>query len=259
MTDTPTYAPGTPSWVDLGTSDVEGAKAFYSALFGWEAFTFPDPAAGGYGMFLLNGKQVAGVGPLTNRDQPSAWSTYIATDDANSTADAVRQAGGRVVVEPMDVFDAGRMAVLQDPTGAHFCAWQAGTHTGAEVVNQTGSFAWNELYTRDLETAKAFYNSVFGWEADTHPMGEGGTMYTEWKLNDRTIGGAMDMNTLEIPSDVPPHWLTYFVVDDCDASVAKAQELGATVVVPTMDIEPGRFSILFDPQGAVFAVFSSKN
>lgn len=255
MTESPTYAPGTPLWVDLGSPDLEGSKSFYGGLFGWEAETSPIPEAGGYTLFRSNGKLVAGAGPLQDPNQPPAWSTYVATDDADATAQRVREAGGQVVMEPMTVMDQGRMAIFMDPTGAFISIWQPGAHRGAELVNQPNSLAWNELATRDLPRAKEFYKKVFGWESETSSM-ENGSSYTEWKLNGRSIGGAIEMNG-GFPPDVPPHWLTYFSVSSVDAAVKKAEELGGRVVVPPTDIgSAGRFAVLTDPQGAVFAVHS---
>jgi predicted enzyme related to lactoylglutathione lyase len=200
-------------------------------------------------MFLLNGKMVAGLGPLMSPDQPPAWSTYIATDDADDTARRVREAGGQVIVEPMDVLDAGRMAVFVDPTGAFISVWQPGQHQGADLVNEPNTFCWNELDTRNLAAAKDFYRHVFNWE------GESSEQYTEWKLNGRSIAGAMEMGD-QIPANVPPYWLTYFAVEDCGATVAKAQSLGGQVVVPSTDTPMGPFAVLSDPQGAVFAVIA---
>ena len=247
----PTYEPGVPMWVDLGSPDVEASRRFYGQLFGWQAQDL-GPEAGGYTMFLLDGKQAAAVGPLMSPQQPPAWSTYVSTSDATATARKVEQAGGKVVMEPFDVMDQGRMGVFTDPGGAYFSVWQPGQHRGAEVVNVPNSFSWNELATRDIDGAKRFYAAVFGWGAETH--GD----YTEWKLNGRSIGGAMPMGD-RYPPNVPPHWLVYFTVEDADASAAKAQELGGRVLVPPMDIEPGRFAVVADPQGAAFGLFKLKS
>lgn len=254
MTDAPEYAPGTPNYVDLASPDAEASKAFYGGLFGWEAGD-GDPQYGNYSLFLLDGKNVAGLGPTMSPNQPPAWLTYVATDNADATTEKVRNAGGQVVMGPMDVGDMLRMAIYTDPTGAFFAVLQPGTYRGAEVVNQTGSFSWNELATRDMPRAKAFYHAVFGWDADTDDSMAG--PYTTWKLNDRAIGGGRVMGDQE-PADRPPHWLTYFNVENCDAAVSKAQELGATVLAPSMDIEIGQMAVLQDPQGAVFAVFAPK-
>jgi predicted enzyme related to lactoylglutathione lyase len=252
--EAPSYAPGTPMWVDLSTPDLEAARAFYGALFGWEAEE-PHPEAGGYTMFTLDGKLVAGLGPIMSPDQPPAWSTYVASADADATIEKVREAGGHVVVEPMDVMEAGRMASFVDPTGAYLGIWQPGQHQGAELVNQPGSFIWNELDTRDIEAAKPFYQRVFGWTART--SGDGGMDYTEWQLDGRSIGGGMQMNE-EFPPDVPPHWRTYFAVQDCDAAVAVVQEQGGKVLMPAMDMPGMRFAVVSDPQGATFGVISTR-
>ncbi|HXA27231.1 MAG TPA: VOC family protein [Candidatus Angelobacter sp.] len=246
------YVPGVPMWIDLGTSDLEAATRFYSSIFGWE-FQSAGPEAGGYGFFMLNGKMVAGAGPLMSEQQPIVWSTYIDTDDADATVAKAREAGGTVIVEPMDVMDVGRMAFFIDPTGAAIGVWQPKTHTGAELANEPGAFTWNELATRDVEGAKAFYNKVFGWTGDTLPFGP--TTYTELKLGGRTIGGMREIGPDE-PAQMPAHWLVYFAVADTDAAVAKVGEQGGKVLVPATDIDPGRFSVFTDPQGAPFAVIA---
>jgi predicted enzyme related to lactoylglutathione lyase len=241
-------------WIDLGTSDMEAATRFYGNLFGWQ-FQSAGPEAGGYGFFLLNGKMVAGVGPLMSEQQPVAWSTYIDTDDADATTAKVREAGGTVIVEPMDVMDVGRMAFYFDPTGAAIGVWQPRTHTGAELANEPGAFTWNELATRDIEAAKAFYKKVFGWEGTTSPFGP--TTYTEFKIGDRTVAGMREIGPDE-PAQMPAYWLVYFAVADTDNAVSTASGQGGNVLVPPMDIEPGRFSVLTDPQGAAFAVIAVK-
>jgi predicted enzyme related to lactoylglutathione lyase len=142
------YAPGTPSWVDIGT-DVEPAKAFYSSLFKWDCQDAgPPEETGGYGFFLRNGKMVAGYGPQQNPGPPF-WSTYVSVSDADATAKEAEAAGGTVVMAPMDVMDAGRMAVFQDPQGAFISAWQPSGHKGAQLVNEPGTLCWNELNSRD--------------------------------------------------------------------------------------------------------------
>jgi predicted enzyme related to lactoylglutathione lyase len=243
------YAPGTPSWIDIGT-DVEPAKQFYGSLFGWTAQDAgPPEETGGYGFFLKNGKMVAGYGPQQNPGPPF-WTTYVSVADADEVAKKVEPAGGTVMMPPMDVMGAGRMAVFQDPQGAFISVWQPGDHKGAQLVNEPGSFSWNELNTRDAEGAKAFYTAVFGWDAVTH---SGGPMpYTEFKVGDQSVAGMMPMPPM-VPAEVPSHWLVYFAVDDADAAVAKAQELGGSVRMGPMDVPVGRFAILADPQGATFA------
>lgn len=244
------YAHGTPSWVDIGT-DVEAAKAFYGSLFGWTSQDAgPPEETGGYGFFLKNGKLVAGYGPQQTPGPPF-WTTYVSVTDADLTAKKVEQAGGTVVLTPMDIMSAGRMAVFQDAEGAFISVWQPEGHPGAGLVNESGSLAWNELQSRDPEAAKAFYSAAFGWEPVTHS--EGPMPYTEFKVAGDSIAGMMPMPPM-IPREVPPHWLVYFAVDDTDATVEKAKDLGGSVRMPPMDVPVGRFSVLADPQGATFAV-----
>lgn len=251
-----TYANGTPSWVDLGSPDGDASVAFYGGLFGWTA-TEPGPVeeTGGYRMLQKDGKNVAGLGPAME-GQPNVWTTYLAVDDADKTAELVKAAGGVAFVEPMDVMDAGRMAIFADPNGAVFGVWQAGQNKGAEVVNEPGSFTWNELLTRDVDKAKRFYTQAFGLEPSDFPMGDG-PPYTVLNVGDRGVGGIFAMGD-EYPAEVPSHWLTYFAVDDTDASVAKATSLGATVTQEPMDIPTvGRIAVLAGPHGEMFALIKN--
>lgn len=248
----PEYAPGTPSWTDLGSPDPDASAEFYGALFGWTA-TEPGPVeeTGGYRMFQQDGANVSGVMALQSPDQPPAWSTYVSVADADATAAAVRDNGGNVVVEPMDVMDIGRMAFFADPAGAVFGVWQPKTFPGADLVNVPVSLTWNDLRTRDPEGAKAFYGAVFGWEPGPGPEGSG--EYWVWNLGGRGVAGMMAMGDA-FPPEVPPHWGVCFAVADTDATVARARELGAMVVAEPMDMTIGRFAGLVDPQGAAFAI-----
>jgi predicted enzyme related to lactoylglutathione lyase len=248
-----TTTPGTPNWVDLASPDVGRSTTFYSGLFGWDAEVQLEPEAGGYTMFRLNGKSVAGVGPIMMEGQPSAWTTYVATDDADDTTDRVTQAGGTVIMPPMDVMDYGRMAVFQDPTGAAFATWQAGTNPGGEVFNVPGALTWNELETPDVSAAKEFYGTVFGWIAQDDPMGP--STYTTFKLGERGIGGMMPLEATGM-TGLPPHWMTYFAVEDTDDATARAAKLGGTVLAPPMDTPAGRMAALQDPTGASFSVIA---
>ncbi|WP_131744705.1 VOC family protein [Frankia sp. Cppng1_Ct_nod] len=253
MVEITSYAPGTPSWVDLGSPDLDASTEFYGALFGWEAHKAPQPEAGGYTMFQFNGKWVAGVGPLFNTDQPPAWSTYISVADADATVAAATAAGATVLMAPMDVLDVGRMAVLLDPVGAAISVWQPRAHAGAQLVNEPGAFCWNELATRSIEPAKNFYSNVFGWGAETNSIND--VEYTEWKLDGKSIGGMIKMNE-QWPAGVPSHWMVYFAVTDTDAAAAKAEDLGGKISVPPTTIQVGRFAVLNDPQGAAFSVIA---
>ncbi|HEY5155457.1 MAG TPA: VOC family protein [Acidimicrobiales bacterium] len=247
------YAPGTPCWIDLGIPDPDGAAAFYGALFGWACEEGP-PEAGGYRMCMLRGRAVAGLGPQMNPDVPPFWSTYIAVADTDATAALVGELGGQVIVAPMDVMTAGRMAVCTEPAGAAFSLWQAGTTVGAGLANEPGAFAWNELMTDDVEGAKAFYGALFGWEAETVA---GAMPYTEFKLDGRPIAGMMPKPPT-MPPEAPPTWGVYFAVDDADAAVATITGSGGSVMMGPTDIEPGRFAVVADPYGAFFMVMKLK-
>jgi uncharacterized protein len=256
MPERTSYEPGTPSWVDLSTPDVDASARFYGALFGWEAEAAgPPEETGGYAMFNLDGRRVAGVGPIMQEGQPPVWSTYVSTDDADAAVARAQQAGGAVMVEPMDVMDAGRMAFVSHQAGGIVGLWQPAGTIGAELVNEPGTLNWNELHTRDVNGAKAFYAALFGWKADDQPFGD--MTYTVLNLGDRAIAGLMPMPP-GVPDEVPAYWLAYFGVVDCDAAVAKAQEFGGNVIAPAMDVEGiGRLAVLTDPHGATFAVIAA--
>ena len=251
----PDYTPGTPSWVELSSPDVDGSASFYGGLMGWSA-TEAGPAeeTGGYRMLQQDGQNVAGLMGHMQEGQPTAWATYISVADAEETAGKVKAAGGSVMIEPMDVMDIGRMAVFADPTGGVFGVWQPKTFTGADLVNAPNSLCWNELLTRDTDSAKAFYSAVFGWDAGRPSFPGAPDSYTVWELAGKQIGGMMEMTDEHFPSEVPPHWGVVFAVADCDAMIAKAPELGGTVRMGPMDMPIGRFAGMIDPQGASFTV-----
>jgi predicted enzyme related to lactoylglutathione lyase len=239
------YANGIPSWVDMGSPELPKAKEFYGALFG------------GYSVCDLNGKTVAGLGPQFDPNAPPSWNTHVNVDSVDETVAKVTENGGMVFMPPSDVMDAGRLAIFADPLGAVIGAWQPGQHPGAQLVNEPGTYCWSELVTSDLEVAKAFYGAVFGWGAEDQGPPGGPPMYTEWKVDGNSVGGMM-LKPEQMPAEVPPYWGVYFAVADADASVARAQELGATLQMPPMDIEPGRFAMLVDPVGAMFNVLALK-
>ncbi len=249
------YEHGVPSWVDFSSPDLDASRAFYSGLFGWDVPPGP-PEAGGYSIAMIDGKPVAGIGPQMNPDMPPVWMTYVNVDSADDVAAKVKENGGQTFVEPMDVMDVGRMAIFADPAGAVFGIWQAGTHKGAGLANEPNTYGWSELVTTDIPGAKKFYEAVFGWGHQTQGA-EGIGEYTEWKLGDRSIGGMMAKPEM-MPAEVPSHWGVYFVVSDCDATTARVAELGGTVMVGPMDIEPGRMAVCFDPQGGNFNVLALK-
>ncbi|MFD7087594.1 VOC family protein [Streptomyces sp. NPDC059892] len=257
MVSTP-FVTGSPVWIDLGTPDLDSATAFYRGIFGWE-FVSAGPHTGGYGLFQLNGRTAAGAMPVEPGQAPPSWSLYFQTPDADATAESVRRNGGSVVFEPMDVMDLGRMAVFTDPSGAGFSVWQPARNRGLDAVNEPGSLCWGELYTPDEEAAYRFYNSVFGWETKSMPMPDGNSSYRmvnpAGQGPEGMFGGFVPAGTDPAESDTGPHWLLYFAVTDCDASVTTVRELGGTVRVAPTDIEGvGRFAKLADPSGTRFAL-----
>lgn len=241
--------------MELSSPDTDAAAAFYGALMGWSA-SEPGPAeeTGGYRLFQQDGQSVGGLMGQMQPGQPTAWATYVSVADADETADRVKAAGGGVIVEPMDVMDMGRMAVVADPTGAVLGIWQPGTFAGADLVNEPNSLCWNEVLTRDAEADLAFYPAVFGW-VPGRPSFEGAPEgYTVWELAGRPVGGMMQLSEDVFPPELPPHWNVCFAVADCDATVAKAGDLGARVTMGPVDMPIGRFAALVDPQGASFTV-----
>lgn len=252
------YAPGTFCWVDLMSIDAAAAKKFYSALFGWKCVDMPMGDDGVYSMCELDGKEVCAISSMPLDMQKSigrsVWQSYVSVKSADETAKKAAAAGATVIAPAFNVFDAGRMAVLADPSGAVFSVWEAGKHHGASRVNEPGALAWNELLTRDPVAARKFYTTTFGWSALDQDMGEMGA-YTVFKVGERNNAGMMKLP--EAAGPAPSHWGVYFAVVDCDAAVKKAQGLGAKVHVPPMDIPgTGRFSMLEDPQGGTFSVIA---
>lgn len=244
------YRPGTPCWVDLGTTSPDDAAGFYGAVFGWSVAPAA-PNSGGYRMALLGSHPVAGIGPVAQPGIPPSWTTYISVDSADETARRVADHGGAVLMPPMDVFSFGRMAVFQDPQGAVFAVWQPGTHVGAGLVNEANTLAWNELMADDVESAKDFYGAVFGWTSHDEPMPE--MTYTTFQMEGQPVAGMMPRPP-GVPAQVPSCWNVYFAVDDVDATCERAAECGGSVMMGPMDIAPGRFAVLSDPQGAPFHV-----
>ena len=253
------YEPGTFCWVDLATTDPAGAKTFYSELFGWEAEDMPAGKAGTYTMLRLGGDEVCALYELDlkRREQgiPPHWLSYVTVKDADATAARARELGALVFGETFDVLDSGRMSIVQDPTGAVLAAWQPWAHIGASRVNDLGCLTWNELQTRDPETAAAFYADLFGWE--TKPVKAEGTLaYVTIENAGSANGGIMPMT--EQHGEAPPHWLAYFTVPSCEGALARVLELGGAVLAGPLDVPAGRIALVSDPQGAVFALFEGE-
>ena len=246
-----------PFWIDLSSADPDASRRPYTQLFGWTADSIAAPVAGGYGIFKLAGKEVAGVGPLQDPSQPTTWTMYVVVADADATAQKVKPAGGAVLAEPFDVPNAGRMALVADPAGAVTGIWQAGDHAGGWAVRDVpGSVGWLELNTRGFDATKPFYQSVFGWVPVQSEMP--GPEYTEFQVNGTSVAGGWEMPE-GVRGDAPSYWLIYFLVDDADAVTGRNRELGGETLMEPTDIAPGRFAVLRDPQGAAFAVIRSSN
>jgi predicted enzyme related to lactoylglutathione lyase len=246
----PTIVVGAPCWNDLYSSDTDRAKTFYGELFGWTTMD-PGPEYGGYFLFQKDGKVVAGC--MANDGEqgvPDMWTVYLSTDDADRTAEAAKANGGQVHIEPMDVTQNGRFTMLGDPGGAAIGAWQPREVHGFEIRGEPGTPSWFELHTRDYDTSIAFYRDVFGWE--THTASDSDELrYTTLGEGESMQAGIMDASAFQ-PEGAPAAWSIYFQVDDVDASLAKAAELGGTIEHPAEDTPYGRLATVLDPTGTRF-------
>lgn len=240
---------GVPCWVDLGVPDVASALAFYGAVLGWSS-EGPQEEFGGYAIAQVRGAAVAGIGPQQQEGAPAAWTLYLASDDADKTATAVRENGGTILFGPGDVGPLGRMFVAADPSRAVFGVWQAGTHIGAGLVNEPGGLCWEDLRSHDPAAAHAFYTAAFGYRVD--PMPGAGEDYRLFSRPDEQapLGGMGGM--MGAPEGTPSHWAVYFGVADPEAAVAAALANGGAVVVPPFPTQFGRMAALTDPSGALF-------
>jgi len=248
------YRPGEFCWVDLMAHDMTAVQPFYNDLLGWECVLQDTHGGPPYGIFQNDGRGVAGLGQMDEQIKaqgaPPTWNNYIHVDDIEQTAARVTELGGQIAMPVMKVLDAGWMAVAQDPTGAFFSLWQKGSHFGAELVNQVGAFCWNELATRDIDAAAAFYRDLLGWDYQDTPNPR--TRYLSIRNQGRLNGGLMQMT--EEWGEVPSNWTVYFSVTDADAAVAQTQLSGGKVYVEPFEIPVGRMAVVADPQGATFCV-----
>lgn len=260
MTTHTTHEHGSFSWTDLATNDVAAAKKFYGELFGWTFDDMPSGPGMTYSMCKLGDKVACALYAkgADMRDVPNHWAAYVTVDDVEA---ATKKAAtvGKVVKEPFDVMDAGRMSVVVDPSGAHICLWQAKKNPGATVTRENGAICWMELYSTNVDAAGKFYLTTIGWETQSFDMGPMGT-YTMFcragEGKDGQVGGmlAMPPNMKGVPSN----WLVYFQVEDVDASQKKVESLGGKVVMPAMDIPNiGRFAVVQDGQGATFSIYKN--
>jgi len=255
MSEVTEHAPGTFCWLDAGTTDVDGAKRFYGEVLGWSFNDVPMGEGVFYSMTQIRGKDVGALypqqSPMREMGVPPHWLCYISVKSADEVAAKVEGLGGKLMAPPFDVMEAGRMAIVQDPTGAAVALWEPRKHAGSVVVNEPGATGWFELLTTDTDKAQAFYAGLLGWTAKAEDMGA--MIYTVFSAGEKQVGGMMKIGPEMGP--MPPAWGAYFVVDDCDAAVARASRLGGKTLVPSMDVPTvGRMATLQDPQGAVFSV-----
>jgi len=249
------YPHGTFCWADAFSTDIEATKKFLTGLFGWTSKDMPTGQENmDYTQFFMDGKVVAGASPFPAmmKGMPSFWSNYVNVDNVDEVVAKVEELGGKVTMPAMDVLDQGRMAGIQDPTGANVNIWQAKNHIGAQLVNTIGAMGWNELYTKDLETAKKFYTELFGWSFESSPdMPD----YVIIKNNGRMNGGAMEI-TKEMEG-MPPNWTVYFTVANIEESLKKVKELGGVVHMGPQKVSVGQFAMISDPAGAGFIIMES--
>jgi predicted enzyme related to lactoylglutathione lyase len=237
---------GSPCWVDIGVPDLRRAIDFYTALFGWEVNEGP-AEYGGYSMCLVDGAPVAAIAPVMHENATSYWwNVYFATDDLDATVKLIGENGGQIVMEPMDVMGQGRMAMAKDPSGAQFGLWQGQAHTGAQIIREPDSMCWSELSTPDSAGSRAFYAAIL--ERPVEDMGMPGFDYATVKVGEESVAGIWG-----VPGE-DARWTPYFAVDGTDAAVARVTAAGGTIVREAQDSPYGRFAILADPYGAVFAV-----
>ena len=256
------YAPGTFSWVDFMTTDLDAATSFYGELLGWE-YRAEDTPNGPYVMALRDGKPVAGLGNQSDDEKqmgiPPHWNSWVSVASADDSAAKAAELGGTVLAGPMDAMDYGRMAVIAAPGGEVFGVWEPKKHLGAGLVNEHGAFGWNELATRDLDTAKAFYSGLFGWNMETGPSPSATGEYTSITNADRMNGGALTMND-NWPAEVPAYWGVYFYVDDLQAALTATKDLGGNIIMPQMDIpEVGKLAVIQDPTGGAVTLMEPAN
>jgi predicted enzyme related to lactoylglutathione lyase len=250
--------PGSFCWVELATTDQSAAKNFYGSLLGWSVADMPMGPGDFYSIFKLEGRDT-GAAYTLRKDQrergvPPHWMVYVAVESADKAAAKADELGGKILAPAFDVFDAGRMAVLQDPTGAIFCVWQAKKNKGIGIGGVEGTFCWADLSTPNPESAGKFYSGLFGWKIAPGEHDTSG--YLHIKNGEHFIGGVPPAKHYN--PQMPPHWLIYFYVSDVDATAAKASKAGAKLYLPPMTIENvGRMSVIADPQGAAFSIFKS--
>ncbi len=248
------YQHGQFCWVDLMAHDTAAAKSFYGELLGWEAADQDTQGGPPYTIFMIDGRQVAGMGGMTDEmkssGMPPIWNSYINVDDIAAATSRATELGGNIMMPPMQVVEAGHMAIISDPTGAAVSLWQKLEHFGAQLVNQTGCWGWNELMTDNVESASEFYGDMFGWGCEQEESAQ--PPYWTFKQGETLLGGMLQK--LPEMGEIPNHWSVYFSVDDINAKTEQLTSLGGTVYRPPFEVSVGHISVVSDPQGAVFNI-----
>jgi hypothetical protein len=247
MSERTSYRPGTFSWADLTTTDVDAARRFYTELHGWEYRDIPPPGGTVYAMATKDGRDVAALSE--SQEQPPHWNNYVTVESVDDAARRAEELGGTIVQPPFDVMTAGRMAVVQDPTGAMLCVWEPRDNIGAKLVNADGALAWNDLTTNDLERAQSFYAEWMGWRMEEIPNAGG---YHVIRNGERSNGGMIE------EGDIPPNWMPYFGTADLEASIALVERLGGKKVFGPQPVPSGAFAVVADPQGAISGILSAE-
>lgn len=246
------YAHGQFCWVDLVAHDMTASADFYAELFGWTVEDQDDGDDMPYALFFQGDDVVAGIGEMSDemRDDgvPPTWNSYISVGDVEAAVEAAEELGATVVTPPMQIMEAGRLAYIQDPTGATVAFWEPGEHHGATRVNEPGTFCWNELNTRDAETAQGFFHDLLGWTYEEDTSSE--SSYYIIHNEDRSNGGILQMT--EEWDDMPPSWMVYFAVEDLDRTVGRLQDLGGTLHHGPFETPVGPMAVVADPEGAPF-------
>jgi uncharacterized protein len=250
MGERTSYPPGTFSWAELATSDADGAKSFYSTVFGWEYDDSPIGDGQVYSMARRDGREVAA---LFSSDQPPHWNCYVTVASVDEATARAREHGANVMAEPFDVLDLGRMSVIADPTGAALCMWEPGSHIGAALVNTPGAMTWNDLVTPDPEAAARFYAALFGWTTEEIPDAGG---YRVIRNGERSNGGIVRLDPERMGPETPPSWMPYFGHEDVERLVGEVEGLGGAVHTGPVPMPQGTIAVLGDPQGAALAVWT---
>ena len=245
-------------WIELATSSQDAANKFYADLFGYQVNQTPIGGGQLYTILRLDGRDAAACYTMMDDEKkmgiPPHWNLYVAVSSADESARKAAELGGKIIAAPFDVMDAGRMAIVQDPTGAIFHLWQANRSPGIGIAGVPGTLCWADLNTKDPERAKQFYEALFGWTISAGEKDPSG--YLHIRNGDEFIGGMPPASMLD--PNAPPHWLIYMFTEDAAATANRAKDSGAKILMPPMKIQDvGDMAVIADPQGAVFALFSA--